>query len=344
MHGGDIYNRKIEYDFSVNLNPYMPTENIKDAIAKSSNMIDNYPDYRCEELVTKLSNTLDVDRNFIVLTNGASEGIVTSIRAIKPDTGVIFEPAFSGYERALKALETPNICHISSYEDGDDNYSNGVCINSNLSVFFLASPSNPDGIQLAREEIKEIYSKVNQSNNYLILDECFINLSDDRNATMIEEIKKYPDYYDHLIVLRSFTKTFSIPGIRLGYVVSSNTVLLKKIKDNLPEWNISTPAMMAGIVCLDSQYKLDINNIKIEREYISSELRNLDIYVVPSNSVYILFKARDDLYELLLKKGILIRDCSDYYGLSKGYYRVAVKKHNDNEKLIHEIKSIYGVD
>lgn len=341
MHGGDIYSCKIEYDFSVNLNPFMPTDKIKEAARESANYINRYPCYDLDELYEKLSLYLKIDRKYLVITNGASEGITSVVRVIKPDTGVIFEPAFYGYERALKASETLNICHISQSDNICDGRQELIEVNGGKTLFFFASPSNPEGIQYTKAEICEIYEKIKSINGYLLLDECFINLSDDRGQSMISDIINNPEYFDRLIILRSFTKTFSIPGLRLGYIVCSNEEFLKRISINLPEWNISVPAMITGIACLDDEYHIDTEYLKREREYLITELTDMGIIVSPSNSIYILFKALEDLKDRLIERGILIRDCSDYYGLSKGYFRIAVKKHEENEILINEIKKIY---
>ncbi|MDO4188004.1 MAG: histidinol-phosphate transaminase [Lachnospiraceae bacterium] len=342
MHGGDIYSCKIKYDFSVNLNPCVQSEKIKNAVVNSSQVIDTYPDYSCNELYEKLSNVLGIERDCIVLTSGASEGIMAAVRAINPDTGVIFEPAFSGYERALKSFEISNICHISPQGEVSDGSEEYVAVHTNKSMFFIASPSNPEGIQFTKDELREIYDRVKASEGFLLLDECFINLSDDSSQSMVEEIIKTPTYYDNLIVLRSFTKTFRVPGIRLGYIVCSNREINRKILLSLPEWNISVPAIMTGIACIEEGIKYEADLVKRERKFVINELEQIGIKVCPSNSIYILFKGKPDLKEKLMSRGILIRDCSDYYGLSKGYFRVAIKSHNENLILINEIKEIYN--
>lgn len=363
MHGGDIYTNNIKYDFSVNINPFMPSEEVLNCISEAAGSAVYYPEIGSDSLTRRLSEKLSIKKDYIVMTNGASEGIVACVNAltrIDLCAAVIIEPAFSGYERALKAAGVSNIRHISvKISDKAETGHMGEALLSRLKsvkeestgnsgfgfdgcAVFLASPSNPTGQQLEVSEIKSLYEEIKSENGYMFLDECFINLSDS-NSTMIDVIRENPGYYDRLFILRSFTKTYSIPGIRLGYIVSSSEELCQKIKNCLPEWNISSVAEKAGIKCLDEDISGHMKRIKKEREYLYSELNKLKIKTYPSASVYIMLEADESLYNRLLSRGILIRDCSDYYGLEKGIFRISVKTHEENEILINAIKEVYNV-
>ena len=121
-----------------------------------------------------------------------------------------------------------------------------------------------------------------------------------------------------MIVVKAFTKLYAIPGVRLGFLFCGGQNRTEQIFNQLPEWNISI--------------------IAEERAYLTAELEKLGIKVYPGEADFLLIKTDDPLYEKLLKKKILIRDCSNYRGLRTGYYRIAVKKHEENEKLIAQLK------
>ena len=149
---------------------------------------------------------------------------------------------------------------------------------------------------------------------------------------MLSEIEKY----DNLIIVRAFTKIFAIPGVRLGYLVSSNQRMLEKIKRHLPEWNISCLAEAAGVACTKETAFIErtVKFVESERQYLTTELEKLGFQVYPSRTNFILFYSEQEFYERLLERGIMIRDCSNYRGLKKGFYRVAVKSREDNDKLL----------
>lgn len=128
--------------------------------------------------------------------------------------------------------------------------------------------------------------------------------------------------YDNLIVVRAFTKLFAIPGVRLGYMLSKNEAVKQKVQRNLPEWNVSVLAQMAGEACIrESEYiKETASYVSRQRRLLSDGLKRLGFKVYKSDADFILFHSRLPLYDILLNKGILIRDCSNYVGLSQGYF------------------------
>ena len=153
----------------------------------------------------------------------------------------------------------------------------------------------------------------------------------------------------HLIVLRAFTKIYGMPGLRLGYLVTENQELISKIRENMSPWEINTPAQMAGVAALsDSDYLKETRQIiKEERKFLIDEiLRNRlaeKIYNIESESNFILFRVSQDVTDLkekLLEKGILIRSCGDFSGLDGRFYRICVRRHEENAELIETWKNM----
>ena len=155
---------------------------------------------------------------------------------------------------------------------------------------------------------------------------------------MLSKIKQY----ENLMIVRAFTKIFAIPGVRLGYLISSNEELLQKTKLHLPEWNISTFAEAAGTACAEEQEFIERTRIFVaaEREFLINGLSEMGLTVYPGSANFLMLKTELPLYEELLKQKILIRDCSNYKGLTNGFYRIAVKKREENEKLLEKIGEI----
>ena len=155
---------------------------------------------------------------------------------------------------------------------------------------------------------------------------------------MLSEIEAY----HNLLLVRAFTKIFSIPGVRLGYLVCSNRELLHKIKRHIPEWNLSCFAQAAGCVCCNVATQTDfikdtVTIVKKERQFLADAFRQKGFQVFPSDANFILLYSQSPLYERLLAYRILIRDCSNFRGLCKGYYRIAVKSRAENEALLNTI-------
>ena len=147
------------------------------------------------------------------------------------------------------------------------------------------------------------------------------------------------DTYRHLMIVRAFTKIFSIPGVRLGYLITKNPYLRQSIEKHLPEWNISTFAQYAGRACAGEIRFISetCEILRQEREFLIQELETFGLKVFPSETNFILIWSEIPLYDLLIDRGILIRDCSNYRGLGEGYYRIAVKTREENMGLLKEL-------
>lgn len=343
MHGGDIYRNRIELDFSVNTSPTGVPERVMRALKDSLSMIDRYPDIRCEELKEMLSEAHNIPEEKIVCGNGASELIMAAVHAAKPKNALLTAPGFGGYEYALSAVGAEISYHYlkeeTGYEVGEDMIS--LLKERRPAFLFIANPNNPTGRAVTEGRMEEIAGVCKEQDTLLVIDECFADLADDGFFCSFE--KKLPDYRN-VVILKAFTKNYCIPGVRLGYCLCSDAKLAKKIREQLPEWNVSVLAQCAGVAALGE--KEDMRRargfIKKEREYLEGELTGLGIRVFPSNVNYLLFYDDRDWYELLLKAKILIRDCSDYEGLEKGYYRIAVKRHEENLRLVEQMKRMTG--
>ena len=145
--------------------------------------------------------------------------------------------------------------------------------------------------------------------------------------------------YPNVLVVKAFTKLYAIPGARLGYLFGGEKELVARIAEQLPEWNISCFAEAAGIAALEEKIYCErtVSYLEKERAFLTEELTRREILVYPGEADFLLLQTELPLYEKLLEQKILIRDCSNYRGLEKGYYRIAVRNHEDNQKLLSAI-------
>lgn len=348
MHGGNIYGNEIEYDFSVNLNPLGPPESVQDALAAALNHVEEYPDPEYRELRRGLANYWQLAEEQIVPGNGASELIPGIIRTLAPKTCMVTAPCYSGYETALNAAAPSCRIHrIPLRAEDDFILPENICqeiarVKTNLLI--LTNPNNPNGKRISANRLREIADACRTAGTMLLVDECFLALSGGDKDSLIHCIRS-----ESLpaVVLRAFTKTFAIPGVRLGYAVCS-APMTERIQRELPEWNLSVFAQYAGRAALETvaggtsgYLAASVEMIAREREFLSEELEKLGFRVFPSDANYILFQSRDwELHQKLLDKGILIRDCRDYHGLTAGFYRTAVRTHRENTALLRCLRNI----
>lgn len=376
IHGGDIYKNKIEYDFSVNLNPNRIPESLIEAVKSSVNKISLYPDIDQDKVRTQLAKIDNITKDMVVAGNGASELIMAVTKAVNPKKVLIAEPSFYGYRHAVNSLENCEIVifDTAKYYDeqnitGDDfgfalvNSKVGDLgatqlahegnswelfldyIDESLDLIYLANPANPSGKLIDENSLERIINKAYEAGVYVLLDESFIYMSD---AMLYDNFSNRTDEWakKNVFIIRSFTKLFSVPGVRAGFVIASEKNI-DKVRKHLPEWNLSVMAESvliegAGIIKDTDFVKESCKIIKSEREYLVSQIKALDYKVYESDTAYILFKSELDLYKRLLSKGILIRDCSNYEGLNKGYYRIAVRSREYNDILITALRCENG--
>ncbi len=349
-HGGDIYNNRVELDFSVNLNPLGTPDEITAAIRHAQERISCYPEYTQNTVRRMIGAALQLDPASVYAGSGASELLMAAVRALHPKKALLFEPAFSGYAHALAGTDCEIVRHLLKEENAFALTKEDLtALTKDIDLVFVCDPANPTGANVRDEVLTELLSRAAQNHTAVILDESFFPLSDqahdngkgqaagDRADTLTKE-------FENLIILRSLTKLFAIPGIRAGYVIASPD-FIRRLTAQLPEWNLSVVAEEAIRAGMEVLSKTDfteqsIRMIQTERAYLAATLRECGLTVYESQAPYLLFAGPDDLYEKLLQQGILIRACSDFYGLKKGTYRIAVRDHADNEKLAGALRKI----
>ena len=335
IHGGDIYRNHVIVDFSISVNPLGTPEDVTEALHKAVELCEKYPDMEAEKLKKAVAKMLSVSEEYLLFGNGASELLMAAAQGIKVKKTVIPVPSFYGYEYAAKAAGS-EIIYYEMKQENDFSITESIdsILTGDVGLLFLANPNNPTGKLIDKEFVKALLRNCKDKGIYVVLDECFIEFSGEQ-FSMIAEIEKF----DNLILVRAFTKIFSIPGVRLGYLICKNQAVLSKIAGQLPEWNLSCFAQEAGCICAKQTafIRETQNYIEEERQFLEKGLLCKGFRIFSSKANFILLYSEEPLYEKLLAKGILIRDCENFRGLGKGFYRIAVKSRKENEFLLESM-------
>ena len=336
-HGGNDLSLDISLDFSANLNPLGMPEKVREAVIASAAGWEKYPDPLCGELRGKLSQKLGVPVCDIVCGNGADDLIYRIVSALRPKRALICAPAFGEYRKALSEYGCTVDEHFLRIENDFALTESILDSIAGSDMLILASPNNPTGQIIKTELLAAIAEKCSETGAYFLCDESFIGFSPES-----EKLTALNLLNGNTIVLRSFTKLFAMAGLRIGYTVCGSRAIAEKISASGQYWSVSAPAQAAGIAALDENdyIKRTADLIKSEREHLAAELAGMGVKVFPSDTDFILFKARDDLGELLLERKILIRSCADFSGLDGGFFRTAVRTGFENEQLIAAIRRI----
>lgn len=345
-HGGDIYRNKGVLDFSVNSNPSGVPETVLRAVRSGAADIVHYPDPYCERLTQAVSRFEGVSGDELIFGNGAAELFFAAVQAVKPKKALVALPAFSEYERALRAADAGIIYHVFSEDTGfEADESLLEQMEPGLDMVFLCSPGNPSGCVIPKDILYAVLEKCRECGSVLVLDECFTGFLKEADACGMKEARKE---YKGLLIVKAFTKLFAMPGLRLGYAISSDQGLLRKMREVLQPWNVSSLAQSAGEAaltdcrgyCVEEYIQHTRKLVSEGRRYLSDALEERGFRVYNSKANYIFFKGKPGLYEKALNAGFLIRDCGGYRGLSPGYYRIAVRKKEENERFVAWLRGL----
>lgn len=341
VHGGDIYTYKGMMDFSINVNPLGPSKSVVEAVRSAAANIEKYPDAKCRELCSALSEVLQLRPEYFTFGNGAAELIFSLVLARRPKKALILTPSFAEYEQALRAFGSEIVYYQLQEAHNfhlDERYLE--YLNDDIDMIFLCSPDNPVGNVIGKELLLQILKKCQQHQILMVLDECFYEFLDSwEEATLQGEVKDN----SMLFILRAFTKMHAMPGIRLGYGISSDLELLARVEMVRQPWSVSVLAQAAGLAAVYERTRILKTQtfIREERKWMTDEMNRIGVKFYPPAANYIFIKSNYDLYEELKERKILIRDCSNYKGLEKGYYRVAVRTRKENQQLMDELEKIY---
>ena len=351
VHGADINSEAELYgleadkiiDFSSNINPFI-VDSMDKIVAAGVGSLQKYPDIKYRRLRKNISDYLGVDDSQVIPGNGATEIIYLLMRNLRGRLAII-NPTFSEYRKGAELAGLSVVDFVMDWKkdfklDLDEIYRR----KDEFDSIFICNPNNPDG---SVREIKKLLEFAEKEGKLLIVDETFIEFADsEKDRSLVNMVEKSKN----LFIIRAVTKFFGIPGIRLGYGISSNRELLQKMYDEKEPWTINSFADSASdFIFKEEEY------IRKSKEYFSKErvcmineinkIDGIKAFNSDANFILVRFENRNvlDLKENLLKRaGLLIRDASNFIGLDSSFARVAIKNHEQNIVLVDAIRSVLG--
>lgn len=341
----EVFNKNTKdiIDFSSNINPKV-ISNLDKYILEGLNRCKSYPDINYTKLRSNIGNYIKINPKYIIPGNGATEIIYLLMKNIKKRIAIL-NPTFSEYERAAKLN---NLEIINFMLNEDDEFSVNIKeIRENIDSFdslFICNPNNPNGKVKNIEELLNIMIK---HDKLLIVDETFMEfVNKEENYSLIRYVEKY----ENLFILKAVTKFFGMPGLRLGYGVTSNEKLMEDIYRYKEPWTVNSFAdNLSNYIFKDEQY---INSSKEyyikERLYMINSLREIKkIHVYDTDTNFILIKLKNiNAEELKIKlfkeSNILIRNASNFIGLDENHIRIAIKSHEENQLILRELNKLLG--
>lgn len=347
-HGGNIYKKAKELgikeenilDFSANISPLGLPEYIRQAMVEAIDGTINYPDPDCSCLKEAISRQDSVPETKIACGNGGADLLYRLAFGLQPKKAVLPAPAFVEYEEALSAAGA----QIEYYRMADDFIIREDIlekITEDTDFVVICNPNNPTGILTDRELILRILEKAKETKTFVMVDECFLEICQNEKEYTV---KPFIEKYENLIILKSFTKLYAIPGVRLGYILAGSEEVIEKVNRAGQAWSVSHIAQCAGVAALsDNDYKERvIVTVAEELSYMKKEIFRLPVILYDGAANYLFFQTPGitDLDKRLESYGIMIRNCSNYANLGTDYWRVAVKSHEENEKLIKALQMI----
>ena len=360
-HGGNIQEICSRYglepggllDFSANINPLGYPPALSKTLREGLPSILHYPDINCTMLRRAIAQKTRHKEEEILIGNGSTELMYLIPRAFRPQEGLVFEPTYSEYGRALRLAGANVEKRISTVDtsfrpdlksvSGRRGVLQYAPTGGQSQVVFLCNPNNPTGDLIKKEEILALVEGLPQS--LIVVDEAFMDFVDEPHKyTVLPEAGRVKN----LIVLRSMTKFFGYPGLRLGYMVAHREVI-SQAEGHKEPWTVNALAQLAGEAALR-----DEDFIFRSREYVASEKSFLygelsslgGINPIPPTVNFITSKITLEgltsagLKEMLIRKGLLIRDCSNFPGLDDKYFRVAVRRREENLLLLQALGAV----
>lgn len=357
-HGGDVWTAAVRYgneekaflDYSANINPLGPPPQVLRLMEHDLSWMTRYPDPGHRQLKQLLALRLSVREEELVIGNGAAECMALLILAERPSRVGIVEPCFSEYETLSRQFGTEV---ISLLGDKEQHYRASAAdleaFIHTVDICFIGHPNNPTGVMYDCETLKRAVLAAEQSGTVLAVDEAFIDyMVDGEERSALRLLKESAQ----LVILRSLTKFYAIPGLRLGYAITSPERVLA-MSGKQVSWSVNGLALTAGEAMFSPSEKEQLTAYEdrtrelneTERAWLCLQLEQLNVSVIPSETNYILCEIQqpwtaEKLQAALGKRGILIRSCAMYNGLGAGFFRLAVKDRAANEQLVQEMSAV----
>jgi threonine-phosphate decarboxylase len=348
-HGGDIYasarQARVDpaaiVDFSASINPLGPPGSARVAFQKSFADVLHYPDPYGAELKDALAKHHKMRPAEILVGNGSTQLIYLLCFALRPRNALVVAPAFSEQANAL-TLAGAKVTFLSLTADLDFKF----CTEDFMAAWekapdlaFLTTPNSVSGRLIPSAEIEKMARIALLKRRFLVIDEAFIDFVE------AESVKHLIRDNPYVIILRSLTKYYALPGLRLGYVLANSRRIAQFAAYQEP-WSVNGPAQKVAVACLaDRSFGLKTDRwLRQERDFLSQGLIALKLFQpYPSSTNFLLVRIANNasaagLRSFLLHRNILIRACDSFTGIGSDHFRVAVRQRKDNRLLLDALR------
>lgn len=349
-HGGELRNFSERFgipeaeilDFSSNINPLGPPESVIALYQESVGELQAYPDSEALEFRREAARHFPLWPENVIAGNGAVELLDLIVRFLRPKRALVVEPAFLEYRRLLKR-EGAEIRSLFLKDRADFNFSLPELVNTlgGNDLLILGHPNNPTGTHFAKEALPVLLAEAKRRNVFVVLDEAF--------ADWIPEVSFAREVRDDsfFFVVRSLTKFFALPGIRIAYGLGSRK-LIEKLMAHQTVWSVNRLAQKLGTAALrDESFTAASRRwLREERNWLASRLAALPgfkVFESATNFLLVRHAPRPDrapLFEEMGRQKIYVRDLSELPGLGPTYFRVSVKRREDNLKLMEALQLV----
>ncbi|MCR5746811.1 MAG: aminotransferase class I/II-fold pyridoxal phosphate-dependent enzyme [Lachnospiraceae bacterium] len=354
FHGSDL--EKIEeiygiakeeiISFAANVSPLGLSEGFIEHMGANLSCIERYPERDYRSLREAISGYCKTDYKDIIVGNGSSELIGAVIRYKKAPRAMIIAPAYSEYERDIK-LAGGKVLYFDLKEENDFRLiPDELCdvLDESLDLLIICNPLNPTSKAVRADEMRGLLKRCEELDIICVVDETYVDFAD-----MCYDMSGLTVEFKSLFVIRSMSKFFCAPGLRLGYALTSDTGLIKEIDSKRDPWSVSSFAEAAGAYMLsDEDYIRKVKKyISDERKRVCerlSELTGIKYYEPAANFVLVKLPAdkitADRLFEAAIKEKMMIRDCSSFRGLDESFIRFCFMSKEDDDKLLNLMREV----
>ena len=344
VHGGDWAGYRAQFgrdalDLSANVSPLGLPEGVARAITASLVTADRYPDPLCRALREKLARHEGVPMEHILCGNGAADLIFRLAWAAKPRKALLPAPTFAEYTAALESVGCAVRRHfLQENEEFTVTEAFVSAVEPDTDMVFLCQPNNPTGQLTPLPLVEALLRRCEEYGALLVVDECFLEFLPDydiRSAKALLASK-------NLLILKAFTKLYGMAGVRLGYCLCTDTVLLDAMQAAGQPWGVSSLAQAAGLAALDeTAYVAQVRAlIAQQRPLLRDGLRALGLRVLDGQANYLLFRGPETLGDALRQKGVVVRSCANYPGLDGSWYRTAVRTGPENRQFLQTLAEV----
>ena len=335
--------------FGANVNPLGLSANVKKQLADNLDIISTYPDRNYTTLKKAISNYCGVDPENVIVGNGSTELISLLIQTKKPKKALELAPTYSEYSRELNLVGCTESLYNLRYED---NFTLSLedfekTISEGYDLVIICNPNNPTSSALTVSEMDKIAETCKKYHAFLMVDETYVEftekISDYSAMSLIQK-------HDNLMILRGVSKFYAAPGLRFGYGATSNKEFLKELSEKQNPWSLNHLAAFAGERMLqDSDYICATRSLILgERKRIMEELKKIPgIKPYPAYANFILNQitkggiSSSDVFEAMIKEGLMIRDCSTFESLEGEFFRFCIMNPKDNDRLLNALRNYF---